>query len=473
MCVCWLGVVVVVVVASPAMSVLGILSTFWATLYENPKLYLVITAGTIFLTYYFREVAKCPSLICREGKFRSFLLQHCSLLHETFRPTLWYFESRLQTVLASCFRSRLSKLQYRREVLNLSDGAQVHLDWIDNESSKYGDPLKRPTVLFLPGLTGDSHADYLRTLVVEAKNAGLRSVIFNNRGKGGTTLRSARTYCACICSDLVEVINHIKSLFPEAPLMGTGISLGGIILSHHLAQAGANCKLVAAMVISIVWNVFEGTKSLETPILNLMLNNHLAKSLINSIKDYPELFNCCRNLNWDKIMSAKTIKEFDTEYTSKIFGFNNIDDYYESSCLVDKLAGIKTPLLAINAADDPFQPFSSIPVKEIMDNQHIAVVVTSRGGHIGFLDGIFPSARGFMDRLFSQYVSVIFENFEEFKKLMWEMRNEEPSCPINAMHSKSSPQKELLDDVLPHDKEKDLPQEITNSIQKSAHSLLQ
>ena len=42
-----------------------------------------------------------------------------------------------------------------REVLQLADGGQVALDWVDNNNSqRYPDAQKRPTVIILPGLTG-------------------------------------------------------------------------------------------------------------------------------------------------------------------------------------------------------------------------------------------------------------------------------------------------------------------------------
>lgn len=43
-----------------------------------------------------------------------------------------------------------------RETLEVPDGGIVCLDWFDNEDSCYADPQTRPTVLILPGLTGDN-----------------------------------------------------------------------------------------------------------------------------------------------------------------------------------------------------------------------------------------------------------------------------------------------------------------------------
>jgi abhydrolase domain-containing protein 1/3 len=81
-------------------------------------------------------------------------------------------------------------------------------------------------------------------------------VVFNFRGRGGLTLTTPRTYCACNGEDIDEVLAHIRSTHPGAPLMAVGVSLGGILLGNYLVQQGdrARDKLRAAMVISVCWD---------------------------------------------------------------------------------------------------------------------------------------------------------------------------------------------------------------------------
>ena len=58
--------------------------------------------------------------------------------------------------------------------MKLSDGGEVCLDWIDN-GHKDGD--KEPIVLFLPGLTGDSQSEYIKSFVNVARYARSRQNI--------------------------------------------------------------------------------------------------------------------------------------------------------------------------------------------------------------------------------------------------------------------------------------------------------
>lgn len=71
-----------------------------------------------------------------------------------------------------------------REVLTLKDGGEVALDWMEDDCA-----AESPLILILPGLTGESQAEYIKCLVMAAKNIGVRTVVFNNRGLGGLTLK--------------------------------------------------------------------------------------------------------------------------------------------------------------------------------------------------------------------------------------------------------------------------------------------
>lgn len=132
-----------------------------------------------------------PRLVCSAGHLRAALEADVEMLREPYWPTPWCVEARLQTVLGSLLRSHcLPRLVFRREVLRLSDGGQVALDWLGEAGRAPG----RPVLLLLPGLTGGPHADYVRCLCAAAEALHADVVVFSNRGLGGLplTVRTSR-----------------------------------------------------------------------------------------------------------------------------------------------------------------------------------------------------------------------------------------------------------------------------------------
>ncbi|XP_012259726.1 phospholipase ABHD3 [Athalia rosae] len=378
---------------------------------DVPKIYYGALLGIGFCTYYLCEVVRRPILACAPGPFRDFLEDNIPIVTNKFWPTLWCFESRAQTVMASILRSRyLPEVMYRREILVLEDGGEVALDWAESNCSPHS-----PIVIILPGLTGASQAEYIKCLVGAAKNVGIRCVIFNNRGLGGVELKTPRTYNAANCDDLSEVVQHVRKLHPNVPLGATGISMGGLILGNYLAHQGpaASANVKSALIISVPWNVFEGTKSIEKPFLNLMLNKHLASNLCRNVKRAELQLNATeKRFHWDTddmMKSCKTVRDFDQSFTIKQFGYKAVEDYYADATLHDKLHRIEIPVLCLSAADDPFQPLEAIPIEEANKSKNVAIVVTSRGGHIAFLEGVWPVQQDqYIGKLFSQYFTAIF-----------------------------------------------------------------
>lgn len=78
-------------------------------------------------------------------------------------------------------------LNHFREIFTLNDGGQVALDWL--EPTKRVNYMYDATILFLPGLTGDSKCEYVRATSLAIQKSGFRIVVFNYRGIGGIELK--------------------------------------------------------------------------------------------------------------------------------------------------------------------------------------------------------------------------------------------------------------------------------------------
>ncbi|XP_038248746.1 phospholipase ABHD3 isoform X2 [Dermochelys coriacea] len=311
---------------------------------------LVLGFTAAFACYYLSSIAKKPQLVTGSESFSCFLQEHCPVVTETYYPTVWCWEGRVQTLLRPFITSRLP-VEYRNELIKTTDGGQISLDWFDNNDSIcFPDASTRPTILLLPGLTGTSKESYILHMIQQSEMLGYRCVVFNNRGTAGETLLTPRTYCAANTQDLEAVIHHIHNIHASAPFMAAGVSMGG----HR--------------------------QKLE------------------------KLF------DMNLVMKAKTIREFDKQFTSVMFGYRTVDDYYVDASPYCKLKSIGIPVLCLNSLDDVFSPGHAIPIETAKQNPNVALVLTSYGGHIGFLEGMWPRKCTYMDRVFKQFVQAVFEH---------------------------------------------------------------
>ena len=58
---------------------------------------------------------------------------------------------------------------------------------------------------------------------------------------------------------------------------------------------------------------------------------------------------------------------------------------------------------------------SALPVALAKRLPNVALLVTSHGGHIGYLEGLYPRGEGYMDRLFGQFIQAAFDHPGDLK----------------------------------------------------------
>lgn len=118
------------------------------------------------------------------------------------------------------------------------------------------------------------------------------------------------------------------------------------------------------------------------------------------------------------IFQSERIRDFDDRFVAKQFGYPSWKEYYEDMTLHTKIDLIKTPLLSLNSADDPFAPGNSLPLKEISESKYVALALTQYGGHIGYLEGVFPFKTSYIDHVFRDYIYAIVKYKEDFETVL-------------------------------------------------------
>ncbi|KAF9602283.1 hypothetical protein IFM89_026400 [Coptis chinensis] len=290
----------------------------------------------------------------------------------------------LETIFASFYRS-LPGVKLRRECLRTADDGSVSLDWVVGDDSAL--PAESPVLILLPGLTGGSGDTYVQHMLVRARSNKWRVVVFNSRGCGNSPVTTCQFYSASFTEDLREVVNHVKSRFPSSNLYAIGWSLGANILVRYLGEESDNCSLRGAVSLCNPFNLVIADEDFHKGFNNIY-DKALARSLAKIFKRHALLFEGIGGeYNIQLAANAKSVRDFDEGITRVSFGFKSVDDYYYNSSSSKSIKDVRIPLLCVQAANDPIAPARGIPHDDIKDNPNCVLVVTPKGGHLGWVAG--------------------------------------------------------------------------------------
>ena len=81
---------------------------------------------------------------------------------------------------------------------------------------------------------------------------GYRAVVLNSRGCAGVPLTSPALYCAGRTTDLRSALLYLQTLYPSAPLIGVGFSLGSSVLTKYLGEEGEESRLTSGLGVGVV-----------------------------------------------------------------------------------------------------------------------------------------------------------------------------------------------------------------------------
>ncbi|CAG8678366.1 2057_t:CDS:2, partial [Racocetra persica] len=362
-------------------------------IYSNPETVKINVRGKetneIKLLDYISE--KCPSLI---GK------------NAVYYPTLWLPNGHLQSAYAAYANfDGIHLINYERKFVETPDGGQIAVDWTPSISQKPFD--NTPTIVVLHGLTGGSHASYIRCLLEVLINPphNYRAVVINFRGCSESQITSPRLYSAGVTDDLRTCLQYIQKCIPNSPLIAVGFSMG----ANYLGEEGEKTPLIAAVSVANPFDLVGGGKALVRTYLGKYIYSPiLAKGLKACLKRHEHIMKQDKRINISTAMTSQSIREFDTHVTSKCFGFDTVDHYYRDASSYFYVTKVRVPLLCLNAEDDPIVPPECLPFDEIIYNPNCILATTYYGGHLGWFTG-FRSPTKWCIKPLSEFCIAIFE----------------------------------------------------------------
>lgn len=255
----------------------------------------------------------------------------------------------------------------------------------------------RPLVIALHGLTGGSYEAYIRSFMTEITNKpyDFDALVLNSRGCANHTITSPQLFSGLWTNDLRYLINkHILRKWPNKRIYLIGFSLGGAITANYLGQEYDEVcpNIKGATVVAAPWSFDDSSYRLSESLLgnqvyspamckNLMklLNNHIGAGTLK----HHVLDKWLENPNNYSIVK---LRDFDDNFTSRLFGFNCADEYYFHASPNQRLSKIRVPTVLLNSKDDPISSYNSISKTSIKLNPYVMLVSTTIGGHIGWFD---------------------------------------------------------------------------------------
>lgn len=319
--------------------------------------------------------------------------------HFAYHAPFWLPGGHLQTIAPYLFPPTPTQV-YLRERWELDDGDFVDADW----TAPASDLTQQPTVVLFHGLEGNSQSHYARTLMAEVKARGWIGVVVHFRGCSGEPNRLPRVYYAGDSQEIDRLLTIIRHKRPHAPLYAVGVSLGGNALLKWLGEHAERAQhlVTAAVAISAPIALKETARSLDSGWNYWLYSKNFVASMKPKALAMAERFP--QALDKARIETVKTVQQMDNAVTAVLYGAEHADAYYDLNAAKPWLKNIRTSTLIINAKNDPFVPFSSLPsATEVSDT--VTLVYPDHGGHAGFSGTMADSRTPWLAEVVTNFIS--------------------------------------------------------------------
>lgn len=238
-------------------------------------------------------------------------------------------------------------------------------------------------VILVHGLEGSSESGYALSMAAAALEKGFVVHRYNMRGCGDSEWHPRANYHSGQTGDLLLIARERKRA-SGLPLFAVGYSLGGNMVLKLAGELGEEGPAVfdGVCAVSAPIDLAASADRIAHP-SNFVYQRRFVKRLKERVRrrhaQAPDLFPL------GPLEGVKTIRDFDHEYTAKLFGFGTADRYYETQSSRQFLERIRIPTLLVHAKDDPLVPFASYQHPAVTANPYVRFIAAEHGGHLGFL----------------------------------------------------------------------------------------
>ena len=306
-----------------------------------------------------------------------------------YKAPFWLPGGHLQTI----WPSRVSRqhhaydITYARQRVATPDEDFVDIDWLHAPANQTCTKQTNPNTLLVlfHGLEGSSQGHYALAFAQAAQAKGWSYAVPHFRGCSGSINLAPRAYHSGDVTEIDWMLKQIKSQH-GGPIVAVGISLGGNALMKWAGEVANEARRTVQAIASIsapldLWKSgLHLGKGFNRYVYTAMFLKTMKQKALLKHQQFPKLFDI------KKVLTAKTLYDFDNAFTAPLHGFENTADYWKRASAIDTLANIRVPALLVNARNDPFIPCASLPKPEQL-GPNLEVYQPNTGGHVGFPAG--------------------------------------------------------------------------------------
>lgn len=291
--------------------------------------------------------------------------------NSTYKPPLALQNGHAATLYSGVVK-KLDPPDYRRWKLDLADGDFLSVDYQEQNPEK--------AVILCHGLEGSSKSGYNNSAAHYFLRKKISVFSWNNRSCGGAMNLRPQLYHHASVRDLNAVVQAVLDRgFKEVYLLG--FSLGGAQILNYFGRMSIDARIKAGVAVSTPIDLRTSAQKIEKGFSRIYLNRFIKKikgKIIQKAQLFPDEFD---------MKAVKAINSFDD--LAKVFmvpahGFADIEGYYQKASPASSLSGIKTPVLILNALNDPMLGEADYPRKIAKENSFIFLETPEHGGHCAF-----------------------------------------------------------------------------------------
>ncbi len=289
-----------------------------------------------------------------------------------FKPP-WLLRNRhVQTIVGPILKLQFPSRSFDLLTFNVDEKIFLSGKFWKNDASKR-------LVILYHGLGGHVDSHYILGAAHDLFNHGFNVLRMSMRGAELEPPYCPSVYHGGLIEDLNQVVLEMSAKGYEVYLVGFSLSANLILRWLGLEK---RC-IQKAFVVSPPVRLFKGAQNLDL-LKNKIYQRYFLRKLKNILKHkaglWPDQF-----ARFARDECFQSVQGYDECVTTKLFGFLNALEYYESASSYPVLPNIQNKVLIVHAKDDPFLDHHDLQALKCPRN--IDVRLYNHGGHMGFYEG--------------------------------------------------------------------------------------